>query len=146
MLLSALRVFDEGGKFFANGSLNVADYNNNPVLKNLCNSAVVYILSYIMKANNIPVISDEKILKALDIIHTRMHEPITVEMLADECGMNKDSFIRRFNRVMDDTPYSYLKNLRIRTAIRLREEGLRLSDIAKQTGYSDTSSLLHAMK
>lgn len=146
MLLSALKVFDDGGKYFATGTLLLEDYNDNTILKNLCNSAVLYILSYIMKENNIPVISDEKIIRALDIIHTRMSEPITVEMLADTCGMNKDSFIRRFNRVMNTTPYAYLKNLRIRTAMRLREEGMRLSDIAKQTGYSDTSSLLHAMK
>jgi transcriptional regulator GlxA family with amidase domain len=74
-----------------------------------------------------------------------MSDPITVEMLADKCNMNRDTFIRKFTKIMGITPYAYLKNLRLRTAKILKRNGLPLSEIASLTGYSDSTSLLHAL-
>jgi transcriptional regulator GlxA family with amidase domain len=46
---------------------------------------------------------------------------------------------------MGETPYSYLKKLKIRTAQNMRMSGATLEEIAVKCGYSDSSSLLHAM-
>ena len=145
LLQAAVRTFDEGGLFLKNNGYWVDYYNENKPFRALCNGAVKYILSYILEVNGIPFIEDKTIETALDVMHTRMSEPITVEMLAEKCYMNKDTFIRKFTKVIGSTPYAYLKSLRLRTAKLLKADGVPLSDIAKITGYSDASSLLHAL-
>lgn len=133
MLSAAVSVFDAGGK------------EQNDVFP-LCTESILYILKYIAKQNEIPEISDPVVLKALDIIYEKMHTALSMGELATACYMSKDSFIRRFSRVVGMTPYAYLKNLRLSTALYLRAEGVNLADIAEQTGYADASSLLHALK
>ena len=88
----------------------------------------------------------ETVISALGIMHTRLHESISISHLAQSVYMNEDSFIRRFHKVVGTTPYAYLKNLRLRTALYLRNSGMGLTEIAKEVGYSDASSLLHALK
>ena len=39
----------------------------------------------------------------------------------------------------------YLKKLKIRTEINMRNEGYSLNEIAEKCGYSDSSALLHAI-
>ena len=75
-----------------------------------------------------------------------MNERISINDIARECYMTPDSFIRRFSRTVGITPHSYLKELRLRTARYLKENGMSLSTIAIETGYSDASSLSHALK
>lgn len=145
LLQSAVRSFNEGALFLKSTGQWIEYYEKNEPFRLLCNGAICYILSYILKVNNVPFIDDKAIETALDIIHTRMSEPITVEMLAEKCYMNKDTFIRKFTKAIGTTPYAYLKSLRLRTARLLKTDGVPLSDIAKITGYSDASSLLHAL-
>lgn len=142
----AIKMFDETGKKAQNDRMVSYFHHYDESFKKLANGAVTYILSYILEHNGVPFINDKEILKALDIIHNRMHENITVELLANECYMNKDSFNRRFSRTVGVTPYAYLKRLRLLTARRLRENGMNFSEIATLTGYSDASSLIHALK
>lgn len=92
------------------------------------------------------MVEDQAVLHTLEMIHTRLQEPLTVEEMARACYLNKDCLIRRFARVVGTTPYAYLKNLRLHTARSLRAEGMSLGEIARCTGYSDASSLLHALK
>ena len=79
-------------------------------------------------------------------MHTRMNERLSINNIARDCYMNTDSFIRRFYRITGVTPHAYLKTLRLRTARYLKESGMNLAQIAAQTGYSDPSSLSHALK
>lgn len=144
-LISAVKIFDDGAKFMQSNNM-VDNYSKNQeqIIK-LCNGAVTYIISHIVSQNNVPFINDREILRALDIIHSRLSEPLTVESIAGECYLNKDSFIRRFSKHVGTTPYAYIKRLRILTARRLRADGMSLAEVALQTGYSDASSLLHAL-
>ena len=146
MLAAALDTFNGCARLISENKLTLAQLKADESLFAFVSGAILHIISYIINENNIPLIDDERIITALDIIHTRMHEPLSVVMLADACGMNKDSFIRRFTRVIGSTPYAYLKNLRIRTANILKEDGVKLSEIARLTGYADPSSLIHALK
>ena len=75
-----------------------------------------------------------------------MGEKLTVNGIARECYMNSDSFIRRFFRVVGVTPHAYLKNIRLQAARCLRESGMSLAQIADEVGYSDASSLSHALQ
>ena len=132
MASAALAVFDTAA----------AEKRVNP----LCIAAIVHLVGYLVERNGALTLQDPVVLQALQTIHARLQEPLRVEELAQACYMNKDSFIRRFARVVGITPYAYLKNLRLHTARSLRAEGLSLAEIARRTGYSDASALLHALK
>lgn len=97
-------------------------------------------------ASQITKITDEIVIKSLEMMHTRMHEKLTVNEIARECYMIPDSFIRRFSRVVGITPHTYLKNIRLRTSCYLKESGMSLAQIASEVGYSDASALCHALR
>ena len=72
-------------------------------------------------------------------------EDISIKEIAEESFMSCCGFIRKFKNALGVTPYAYLKQLRIRTANALRNEGMTLEQAAEKCGYSDASTLLHAI-
>lgn len=78
-------------------------------------------------------------------MHKNLGTKQTIDDIAKECYLSTDGFIRKFKKEVGETPYSYLKKLKIRTAQNMRLTGMRLSDIAEKCGYSDPSALLHAI-
>ena len=60
--------------------------------------------------------------------------------------MSTEGFIRKFKTYIGETPYNYLKRLKIRAALRIRKSGASWAEVAEGVGYSDTSTLLHAIK
>ena len=143
---TAANVFIQGGEILGSNSRSVSQLNSDPLFWEVCKTSIIYLVNKITSANNITKITDEIVIKAIGIIHTRMNERISINDIARECYMTPDSFIRRFSRTVGITPHSYLKELRLRTARYLKENGMSLSTIAIETGYSDASSLSHALK
>jgi transcriptional regulator GlxA family with amidase domain len=105
-----------------------------------------HLVNQIAKHNNVQRIEDEVVIKSLELIHNGLYEKLSVKELAHKCYMSPDGFIRRFHRIVGTTPHAYMKNIRLRTARCLRESGMNISRIADEVGYSDASSLLHALQ
>lgn len=145
-LSAAINVFVMGGELVQKNGGNLSMLFDDVPLWSLCKASVIYLVSRIASENGVEKITDKTVIKALECIHTKMSEKISVEYIARECYMNPDSFIRRFYRVVGVTPHAYLKNLRLRIARYLIEAGMSLSEVASQTGYSDAASLSHALK
>ena len=78
-------------------------------------------------------------------MHENLSTKISVSQLASNFNLTTEGFIKKFKKHIGVTPYSYLKNLRIRTALIMKKEGYLLSEIAEKCGYSDSSALLHAI-
>lgn len=91
------------------------------------------------------ILGDKTIISALDIIHSSLHEKLTVNDIATKCFMSTDGFIKKFSRAVGETPYSYMKKLKITMANIMRAEGATADETALACGYADASSLLHAM-
>ena len=91
------------------------------------------------------VFIDSTVITALDIMHSELYNKPTVEGIAKKCFMSTDGFIRKFTRLVGETPYSYFKKLKVRIACTLRAEGVSLERVAEKCGYSDASALLHAI-
>ena len=91
------------------------------------------------------ILSDKTIIKALDIIHSTLHEKMTVNDIAARCFMSTDGFIKKFRRAVGETPYSYMKKLKITMANIMRAEGATAEEAAQAYGYADASSLIHAI-
>lgn len=143
-LLSALSVFTAGGAISKHCDLSAL--HNDRAFFELCKTSVIYLVNQIAKNNNIQRISDDVVIKSLEIIHNGLRDKLSVKELAHKCYMSPDGFIRRFCRIVGTTPHAYIKNIRLRTARCLRESGMSVSQIANEVGYSDASSLLHALQ
>ena len=91
------------------------------------------------------IIKDATMITALDLIHSSLAGKLTVADIAKKCYMSTDGFIRKFTRYIGETPYSYIKKLKIRTALMMRAEGATLEEAADACGYSDASAMLHAI-
>ena len=111
----------------------------------LLKALTVYLTECAIEAHPDYVLNDSAIITALDVIHSNVSEKLSVSDIAESVGMSTDGFIRKFRRYIGETPYSYIKQLKLQTALTLRAEGASLEDIADACGYSDPSSLLHAI-
>ena len=145
-LMPAVSIFVQGGEMTGDNSRDLSAVYAAPAVWELCKASIIYLVDQITVNKGVPQITDEIVIKAIEIMHTRMNEKLSVNDIARECYMIPDSFIRRFFRVVGITPHAYLKSLRLRTALYLKETGMSLSQIAYETGYSDASSLSHALK
>ena len=112
----------------------------------LLRSLAVYLTEQTIKETNENLLTDDTITTALNLMHNTLSEKLTVAEIAEKCYMSTDGFIRKFTRIVGETPYAYLKKLKVRTALMLRSEGLSLESVAKECGYSDASSLIHAIR
>jgi len=64
---------------------------------------------------------------------------LTLNDLAEVCGMNKYTLLRSFTRNFGITPYRYLQTIRINEAKKLLERGIKPIDVSMETGFTDQS-------
>jgi AraC-like DNA-binding protein len=145
-VLAAIKIFIQGAEMIRGDHRDISILRADQPFWELCKASIVYLVNQIARANQIEKITDEIVIKSLEAMHMRMDEKLTVNEIARMCHMNTDGFIRRFSRIVGTTPHAYLKNIRLRTANYLRDSGMSLSQIASEVGYSDASSLSHALK
>ena len=110
----------------------------------LC-SALDTLLRMLSEEKPIPFSNDTAVSAALEFIHAHYSQNLSVEVLAAEAGFAPNSFIRRFKRVMGQTPYAYLKDYRLLKACELLSEGVTVAEAAEQVGYENGSSLSRAL-
>ncbi len=86
-------------------------------------------------------LNDPLIGKALHLIHTRPHNPWTIESLAKAAGMSRANFSLRFKDLVGTSPFQYLTQWRLfRASSLLLAKSLSISEIAEQVGYSSEAS------
>jgi AraC-like DNA-binding protein len=141
---SAISVFVAGAKLRQRSTASLR-FDISDDFDRLCKNAISFLAAKTADMSGASAINDSAVIEAIKIIHSDFSKKLKVSDLAKSCYMNEDSFIRRFRRSIGITPYAYIKKLRIRTAFYLRDLGLPLEKIARQTGYSDSASLLHAL-
>lgn len=108
-------------------------------------ATVVYIINKMIAECNVKMLDDKILISALEQMHKGISTDISIQDIAKKSFMSYDGFIRRFKNALGITPYTYLKQLRIRTATALRDEGATLEEAAEKCGYSDAAALLHAI-
>ena len=143
--LSALASFEAVSLACTNRELLLRELPQNDQNLQLLGSSILYLTDLVAKANESSILRDEIVSEILLLLHTRMGESISVAEIAKTCHMNEDALIRRFTRAVGTTPYAYLKSLRLRRALLLRDTGLGWSEIAAEVGYRDAAALLHAL-
>ncbi|WP_181898387.1 helix-turn-helix domain-containing protein [Alteromonas aestuariivivens] len=71
----------------------------------------------------------------------------TAESIANEIGMSRSAFYRKFKAIADQSPAEYIKNFRLQKAIvLLSEPDCVINHIAEKIGYTELSPFYRAFK
>lgn len=90
---------------------------------------------------------DRHLSRALALLHARLAEPWTVDMLGHETGLSRSALAARFVEVLGLPPMQYLANWRIHSAAHaLLNSGKPIPRIAQEVGYESEASFTRAFK
>jgi AraC-like DNA-binding protein len=85
--------------------------------------------------------------KSLGLLHSRIAEPWTIAVLADEVGISRSALVERFTRYLSEPPMTYLTRWRLRLAARSLEKTSRgVAEIAAEIGYESEAAFNRAFK
>ncbi|ROQ23479.1 AraC-like DNA-binding protein [Streptomyces sp. PanSC19] len=92
-------------------------------------------------------LNDPPVTAALHAIHRNPAAPRTVAKLAEEAGLSRAPFAKRFAMLVGQPPLGYVPWRRMTTAARLlRTSDAPLRSIAAQVGYTSEFAFAHAFK
>jgi AraC family transcriptional regulator len=82
--------------------------------------------------------------------HIRLHlsDPLALARIAREAGSSSYHFVRLFQAYVGETPFEYIRRLRLTTALRMLQEDsdARITEIALSIGYDTSASFNKAMR
>ena len=82
---------------------------------------------------------DEQVAIAQSYISQNMHLPLTIEKIAEYCGISKRTLTRRFERQIGESPHKFLLKVRMKQAKSLLHDlNLSLQEVAELVGYKDS--------
>ncbi len=95
----------------------------------------------------IAALRDEKIGRALALIHRSPEKQWSVAGLANAASMSRSAFSARFTELLSESPVRYLTTWRMQLArTQIRSTAMPLYQIAQQIGYESESAFSRAFK
>ena len=73
-------------------------------------------------------------------------EEFSIDVLAKQMNMSRSSFYRRIKAITGLTPVDYLKNYRLDYSARLLRDGVRVTEVAIQAGFTSSSYFAKCFK
>ncbi len=94
------------------------------------------------------VLSDERLGKAIRLIHLESERPWTIVALADHIGMSRSVFTARFKDKLGISPIAYLTRHRMHLAQELlrRPASIGIAQVAAKVGYDSEAAFNKAFK
>ena len=84
---------------------------------------------------------------ALQLIHTRYKDNLTIEEVAAICGYSQSNFCMIFKNITGETFHDMLNNQRVKIAGNLlKETNLSIESVAVQSGFADSKSFCRVFK
>ncbi len=154
-----VRSEDQGtsAELHALSRMMLAEYETNGagragVLDRLAEVMFVLVLRHHMQrapelAGFLAAVKDERIARALTLLHRAPGRDWRVNALAREAGMSRTVFAERFASFLGQTPMQYLASWRMHLADGMLREGrMSVAQIAAQVGYRTESAFRRAFK
>jgi AraC-like DNA-binding protein len=92
-------------------------------------------------------LSDKRIAKALQHLHNKPDTAWTLEKMAEEIGMSRAAFAKRFKELVGQPMFEYLTRLRVQRAKELLQETkLPLYEVASRVGYESDLAFTKTFK
>ena len=111
------------------------------------------LLLQMLRASQEPSVQSKKLTDvkkidlALEIIHNRYSEPLTVETVSAVCGYSKSNFCKIFKKITGDTFHNTLNRRRVEVAcVLLRQTDDAVEKIAQEAGFADIKSFCRVFK
>ena len=99
------------------------------------------------KSRFILALSDKQIARALQYLHNSPHSAWTIEKMAQEVGMSRSAFAKRFKELVSQPMFEYLTLLRVQRAKELLQETkLPLYEVASRVGYESDLAFTKTFK
>ena len=106
-----------------------------------------YTMTRSAKVGFLDALQDEKINRALSLVHRTPESKWTLENLAHEIGMSRTSFANRFRELVGDTPMQYITDLRLQKSRELlTTTRLPISGVCERVGYGSEAAFIRAFK
>lgn len=113
---------------------------------NTC-SYVLKLLSEIEKNNVYKEDNNSFEIKVLNYIEKHFTEDISVDSIAEHFGYSRDYLIKKFKKIVHETPHNYILSRRITYAKDLLDKReLSIKEISKETGFNSESNFCVAFK
>ena len=92
-------------------------------------------------------LSDKRIAKALQHLHNKPDTAWTLEKMAEDIGMSRAAFAKRFKELVGQPMFEYLTRLRVQRAKELLQETkLPLYEVASRVGYESDLAFTKTFK
>jgi AraC-like DNA-binding protein len=92
-------------------------------------------------------LQDKQIGRAISLIHRNPAQPWTLASLASEVAMSRSAFAARFTELVGEPAMRYVTRWRMYVAhTRLKDEDVRLADLASGLGYESEAAFSRAFK
>lgn len=107
---------------------------------------ILVVFRYLIRTKTMPsgitnALSDERLVKAINAMHSDPSRPWTLKDLAEIAGMSRASFANHFRVSTQTTPGKYLADWRISLAQSKLSQGQPIKTIAKDVGYASPEAL-----
>lgn len=109
---------------------------------------ILIVFSHFLKFASKKVwISDDRLLKVLDYIHSHIYDEINLDTLSDKACVTKPYLIRIFKKNFSISPLQYINNKKIEKAqLILITEDLPVKEVAYKLGFNDHSYFIRLFK
>jgi AraC-like DNA-binding protein len=110
---------------------------------------VILILRHLIETKSLNYglfagLSDEKLARALSIIHDNPEKELTLNDLAKASGMSRSVFVNSFKKTVGLSPMSYISDWRISIATKMLKTNVPITEVAYSVGYTDVSAFSRA--
>ncbi len=122
------------------------------VTERLSEALLVQFLRLLMQQKRLPfgllaALSDDKLARAIVLIHDQPEQTWTVERLAQQAGMSRTAFNNAFRDKLGYTPLEYVTLWRMRLANqKLRQGQQNLAALSLELGYQSETAFRRAFK
>lgn len=87
-----------------------------------------------------------EIARTIDYLADHLNEPVTINDMADQVGMSRAVFHRRFKEATTMSPIQFVKSMRLNHAAMKIAEGKTVSEAAWDVGYQSSSQFSREFK
>lgn len=150
---AAARAWIEASVRFAAGELAAGRVGSAEVISRLSEVLLVEaVRHYAGTADGQAVgwlrgVNDDRIGRALALIHRDLATPWSAEALAREVAMSRSAFVERFSALVGTPPIRYLTVCRLQAArLQLRETRKSIAQLARAVGYESEQAFSRAFK
>ena len=134
------------------GETNYDQVGHSAVINRLGEVLFIHVIRAFIQQSSlrqgfIAALKDKRINKALNKIHSRLDENVSLDELAMVAGMSRTSFFNAFKELIGITPKKYILNWKmIKSKELIQNTENSISEICKMVGYSSESSFNKTFK